>query len=173
MFLKPMICPSCHADNIEGTDECANCGQPLSGLDIPGDKGGQAPDFVHDRIASLPKHDAPRVGVSDPVGLAVLQMQRREAGCILVVDGDRLAGIITGWDILQKVAGPKEDLNAVTCGRVMTPDPLCLHDDDNVALALNLMASGDFRHVPVLRGDRPTSVIDHNDVFRHISPHLV
>jgi len=169
-----MICPSCHAENIEGADECVNCGQALYGLDVPGSpRGGQAPQFVQDPIVALPKHEAPTIGVSDPVGLAVSVMQRRDVGCVLIMDGERLAGIITGWDILQKVAGPKEDLNAVTCGRVMTPDPLCLHDDDNVALALNLMASGDFRHVPVLRGDRPTSVIDHNDVFRHISPHLV
>ncbi len=169
-----MICPSCRAENIEGVDECANCGQPLYGLDVPGaPEGSQAPDFVQEPIAGLPKYDAPKVSVSDPVGLAVRFMQRRDTGCILVIDGDRLAGIITGWDILQKVAGPTEDLNAVTCGHVMTPDPLCLHDEDSIAFALNLMASGDFRHVPVLRGDQPASVIDVGDVFRYISPHLV
>jgi CBS domain-containing protein len=168
-----MICPSCHAENIEGVDECANCGQPLYGLDLPGAKGGTAPEFVNDPLGTLPKHEAPRVGVSDPVGLAVRHMQQRDTYCVLVMDGERLAGIITGWDILQKVAGPREDLNAVTCGQVMTPEPATLLEEDTIALALNRMASGDFHHVPILREKQPPSVIDHNDVFRHISPHLV
>jgi CBS domain-containing protein len=99
-------------------------------------------------------------------------MQTQNADAVLVMDGGRLAGIITGWDILYKVAGPTEDLNAVTCSEVMTPDPLCLDDDDSIALALNLMASGGFRHVPLLRGDDPAGVISVGDVFRHLSPHL-
>jgi CBS domain-containing protein len=55
----------------------------------------------------------------------------------------------------------------------MTPDPVCLHDEDSLALALNVMASGGFRHVPIVEDDRPVGVIDVHDVFRHISPHLV
>jgi CBS domain-containing protein len=81
--------------------------------------------------------------------------------------------MISGWDILQKVAGPTEDLNAVTCGQVMTADPTPLHDEDSIALALNAMASGHSRYVAVLRDDRPIGVIDVTDLFRHLSPHLV
>jgi CBS domain-containing protein len=81
--------------------------------------------------------------------------------------------VITGWDILHKVAGPTEDLNAVTCRQVMTADPICLHDNDTVALALNVMASGGFRHVPVLRDEKPAAVVNIEDLFRHLSPHLV
>jgi CBS domain-containing protein len=100
-------------------------------------------------------------------------MQQQETGCVLVIDGGELMGIITGRDILYKVAGATEDLTAVTSRQVMTSDPQCLHEEDSIALALNLMASGDFRHVPILRDDKPVSVIDVNDVFRFISPHLV
>jgi CBS domain-containing protein len=113
------------------------------------------------------------VGASDPVGLAVRRMQTQEAGCVFVMEGDQLVGIITGWDILQKVAGPTEDLNAVTCRQVMTSGPTSLQDDDSMAMALNVMASGGFRHIPVLRDGNPAGVIDVNDVFRAISPHLV
>ena len=169
-----MICPSCRAENIEGADACTNCGQALYGLDLPGaSQGSQAPEFIEQPLAALPKRAAPTVGLSDPVALAVRHMQSQETGCVLVMDGDRLAGIITGWDILHKVAGQTDDLNAVTCGQIMSADPTCLHDEDSIALALNAMASGHSRHVPVLRDDRPTGVIDVIDVFRHLSPHLV
>jgi CBS domain-containing protein len=169
-----MICPYCRAENIEGADECVNCGQALYGLDLPGEpQGSQAPDFIHTRVSSLPARPPATVGPQDPVSLAVRLMQQQETGCVLVIDGGELMGIITGRDILYKVAGATEDLTAVTSRQVMTSDPQCLHEEDSIALALNLMASGDFRHVPILRDDKPVSVIDVNDVFRFISPHLV
>ena len=169
-----MICPSCHWVNIEGADDCGHCGAALYGLDLPGaSHGNKAPGFVQLPVASLPKRRAVMIGTADPVGLAVRHMQREEVSCILVMDSDRLAGILTGWDILQKVAGPTEDLNAVTCGQVMTPNPLVLHDEDTIATALNVMAAAGIGHVPVVKEDEPTGVLIVGDVFRHISPHLV
>jgi CBS domain-containing protein len=169
-----MICPSCHFDNIEGSDTCSNCGAALYGLDLPGaPQGSKAPDFFHDTISSLPIRDAVRVGPGDPVSLAVREMKRAETNCVLVMEGNHIAGIITGWDIVQKLAGPNHDLSAVTCAEVMTPEPQVLHEDDSIAVALNLMAAGGFRHVPILRGDEPMGFIVVGDVFRHVSPQLV
>ncbi|HEX5369752.1 MAG TPA: CBS domain-containing protein [Dehalococcoidia bacterium] len=169
-----MICPSCHWVNIEGVDDCSHCGAALYGLDLPGaSQGSKAPDFLQLPVDSLPKRRAVKIGISDPVGLAVRHMQREEVSCILVMEGERLAGILTGWDLVQKVAGPTEDLNAVTCGQVMTPDPMVLHDEDTIATALNVMAAAGLGHVPIVKDNDPTGVIIVTDVFRHISPHLV
>lgn len=169
-----MICPRCHAENIEGVDECVNCGQTLAGLDLPGDKGSKAPDFVFESIGRLPKREAVYAGFADPVALAVRLMQTRSTGCILIRDQNQNpTGIITGWDILQKVAGAREDLSAVTCGQIMTPNPICVREDDTVAVALNLMHSGGFRHLPVLRDNEIAGIIDAGDVFRDLSPNLV
>ena len=167
-----MICPSCHYDNIEGSDECANCGASLSGLDVSGKRRGRkAPDFIHQPLSSLPIRQAPSVGPADPVALAIRHMRNVEANCVLVMDGERLAGIITGWDVVQKIAG--HDFAAVTCGEVMTASPLYLHAEDSVGVAINLMAAGGFRHVPIVNEGGPTGVIVAADVFRHISPQLV
>jgi CBS domain-containing protein len=124
-------------------------------------------------VSRLPIRNVPSIGASDPVSLAVRLMQRSDTGCVLVLHDGQLKGIITGWDILQKVAGPAEDLNALTCAQVMTADPQILHDEDSIALALNLMAAGGFRHLPILVENKPAGVIDVNDVFRHLSPYLV
>jgi CBS domain-containing protein len=167
-----MICPSCHYENIEGSDECVNCGAALYGLDLPGaPQGSQAPDFIHQPLSRIPLREAPTVGPHDPVALAIRRMRNDEGNCVLVMDGDRMAGIITGWDIVQKVAG--HDFAAITCSQVMTRNPQYLHEEDSVGVAINMMASGGFRHVPILRGDSPAGVIVAADVFRHISPQLV
>jgi CBS domain-containing protein len=89
------------------------------------------------------------------------------------MDGGKLVGIITGSDFLTKVAGPREDLSAVTARQIMTPDPICLEEDDSIALAINMMGSGDFRHLPILKDGEPVTVIGVNDVFMYISPNMV
>jgi CBS domain-containing protein len=169
-----MICPYCQHDNIQGADECANCGQSLYGLDLP--EAGRkyaSPPFLRETLGRLPHSPVSKVGVHDPVGLAVRRMQQGDTAAVLVMDGERLAGIITSWDILHKVAGFSNDLNSVTCAQIMTPDPVVFHDDDSIVLAINKMSSGDFRHIPIVGDDGPVSVIDVNDVFRHITPRLV
>ncbi len=165
-----MQCPSCGSDNIQGTDECTNCGAALYGLRI-NNPGG--PDFIHRPLSEMRRRPVHAVQVNDPVVLAVRTMQREEVNCVFVKDGDAVAGILTSWDIVQKVAGPDEDLVAVTCDKVMTPNPYILHDTDSVALALNAMASGGFRHLPVSENGNPNSLITAGDLFRYISPHLV
>ena len=168
-----MICPSCHTENIEGADACSNCGQPLYGLDLPDAGKYRVAPFMNETLARLPHREAPKVSVADPVSMAVRRMQTENTDAVLVVEGERLAGIITGTDILNKVAGPREDLNAVTCSQVMTADPIVFHLDDSIALALNKMSVGDFRHIPIVHDDGQVTLTDVNDVFRHITPHLV
>ena len=169
-----MICPECRYDNIEGVDTCANCGQDLFSLDHPASSQApqSGPDFINARLRELPAQSPVRVQSSDPVGLAVRLMQNSDKDCVLVMTGNALAGIITPWDILHKVAGPTEDLNAVTCGQVMTADPVFLRDDDDIAVALNKMSVGGFRHIPLLQGGTPTAVVSIRDVFKHLAPHL-
>ncbi|HWO94662.1 MAG TPA: CBS domain-containing protein [Dehalococcoidia bacterium] len=167
-----MICPECRHDNIEGVDYCENCGQDLRGLDQPDSGLESGPGFLHERLSDL--HHEPMVAVrpSDPVGLAVRVMQNEGRTCILVMERGELLGIITPFDILQKVAGPREDLNAVTCAQVMTADPVCVRDEDDIAVALNKMSIGAFRHLPLLQDGRPIATIGIDAVFQRIAPFL-
>jgi CBS domain-containing protein len=165
-----MKCPSCHSENIEGADECSHCGTPLYGIE----QEYTGPDFIKQSVAAMRKRAVHSVKVNDPVSLAIRTMQREDVNCVFVKDAtDDIVGILTGWDILQKVAGPNEDLVAVTCDKVMTPNPYILHNEDSVALALNAMASNGLRHLPVSEDGTPTGVITASDLFRYISPHLV
>lgn len=164
-----MRCPACHSENIEGSDECSHCGSALYGLKIE----YTGPQFIHRPISDMRLRQTYTVGPRDPVSLAVHTMQREDVNCVFVKDGDKVVGILTSWDILQKVAGPNEDLLAVTCDQIMTPDPYALRADDSVALALNAMATGNFRHLPISEDGTPTGLITAGDLFRFISPHLI
>jgi CBS domain-containing protein len=124
-------------------------------------------------LAEVPARGPVKVAASDPVALAVRMMQHTDTNCVLVMEGGHLAGIITPWDILHKVAGPTEDLNALTCAKIMTADPVFLRDNDDIAVAINKMSIGGFRHIPLLQGETPIAVVSIGDLFKHISHHLI
>ena len=101
---------------------------------------------------------------------AIDVMNDEGVGCILVVEGGRLVGVFTERDVLTRVAGRIADLETVRLDSLMTPDPECLTLDDDIAYALNRMAVGGFRHVPLVDADgAPTGVV----AMRHVVEHLV
>lgn len=167
-----MRCPSCGFQNLQGEEICSNCGRDLQGLDIPGEVLDPGVGYVQEPLSVLPQKPPYKVGATDPVGRAVAHMQHDGADCVLVMNGSELAGIITLWDVLHKVAGPNRDLNAITCAEVMTADPVFLREEDNVAVAINKMSVGGFRHIPLLEGGTPVSVVGIGDLFQYLSPHM-
>ena len=48
---------------------------------------------------------------------------------------------------------------------LMTRPPLTIRDDDDVALAVQLMAWGDVRHLPVLRDDHLVGIVSQRDIL--------
>ena len=98
---------------------------------------------------------------------AVRRMHDNGTDCVLVVDGGRLVGIFTDRDAVLKVAG--RELKARPIAELMTHDPVVVRHDDTVAVAINKMAVGGFRHIPIVEDGRPTGLVSARDVFRHLA----
>ena len=165
-----MQCPVCHFGNFPGDDTCANCGADLWTVDVPEPATG-----FHGRLlgAHLDELGAPAPQIV-PAGMnveaALEQMQAKGLDCLLVMDGERLVGIFTDRDAVLKLAG--QGRRATAIDDVMTRDPVVLRHDDPIAVAINKMAVGGFRHVPIVDGGRPTGVVSARDVFRHIAARI-
>ena len=162
-----MVCPVCGFDNLTGAEVCDNCGADLAGGDVP-----QAALTFHGRLLGEHLDDlgAPpplTVGPDTPVDVVIARMQEADADCVLVVADDRLVGIFTDRDALVKAAG--KPLEAFRVSDFMTPDPVVLRHDDPIAIAINKMAVGGFRHIPLLDDGRPTGVVTARDVFHHLA----
>jgi CBS domain-containing protein len=85
---------------------------------------------------------------TDTVAEAATVMGRSHVGSALVMDGERLAGIFTERDILRALS---QDFDAPghPIADWMTREPLCVQPDMDVQVALELMLSKGFRHLPV------------------------
>jgi CBS domain-containing protein len=163
-----MLCPVCRHDNFEGEDNCENCGADLRTSDIPqpaidfhGRLLGQHLDALH----ALPPRT---LDAAADASEAIKLMHDSEIDCVLVTDRGRLVGIFTDRDAVLKVAGTRADHRSLR--DVMTRDPVVLRQSDPIAVAINKMAVGGFRHIPIVDGGGlPTGVVSAKDVFAHIA----
>jgi CBS domain-containing protein len=131
----------------------------------------RAPRVLDQRMIREPiRFLEPRAPLSLPptasVRDAVRMMREHRIGCLLVVDGDRLVGIITERDFLLKLE-PGD--GGRTVRELMTPDPEALTLDDPIVYALNKMSVGGFRHVPLVdAARRPVGIVSVKDIIDYI-----
>ena len=164
-----IICPDCKAENIQGADVCVQCGHDLHQLDLPSARDEFTDHLLNDRLGDLRAEEPPVVNPRDPVAFAIHLMQSGRTECVLVKIGEQVVGILTDRDILLKAASERLDLNAITVGQTMTPDPVILRGEDTLAEALHKMSVGEFRHIPLLTEGRVIRVVSIRDVFKHIN----
>lgn len=77
-------------------------------------------------------------------------MAEKRIGALLVVENQRISGIFTERDALNKVLAGSLDPDATRLSEVMVCDPQTIRTDKPLAYALHMMAEGGFRHVPVV-----------------------
>ena len=161
-----MICPQCGFDNIQGVDECANCGFDLASVDIPSPSTSFEAELVDIPLADLRHHKPLTIAPSATAADAVRQMQQAGAGCLIVEEGGHVRGILSERDLVMKLTDG--NLAATTVADLMTADPVVLRPDDSIAVAINKMAVGGFRHIPLVVDGQATGIVSARDVFRHI-----
>ena len=167
---QTMVCPVCGFENLMGADMCANCGQDLRTADIPQPSTPFERLLVEVPLQALDTRPPFTVDASASVADALRVMRDEGTADILVLDAGRLVGIFTERDAALKLVpdGSALDVGAMRIRDVMTSDPVVLRPDDSLAVAIQKMAVGGFRHIPLLRDGSPVGVISAADVFRHI-----
>ena len=161
-----MICPQCGFDNIQGVDECANCGFDLASVDLPAPSTSFEAELVDIPLADLLHHKPLTIAPSATAADAVRQMQQAGAGCLIVEEDGRVRGILSERDLVTKLTDV--NLGGMKVADLMTADPVVLRPDDSIAVAINKMAVGGFRHIPLVVDGHATGIVSARDVFRHI-----
>jgi CBS domain-containing protein len=101
-------------------------------------------------------------------GLTIAQvaerMVEREVGAVLVLEGERLAGIMTERDVLRAVArGIRDDARVRDW---MTTDPETIDPSESTEHAATLMMHGGFRHLPVTEDEAVVGIVSIRDLMR-------
>ncbi|MFM7530889.1 MAG: CBS domain-containing protein [Rubrivivax sp.] len=107
-----------------------------------------------------------QVAPGEPVQRALELMKGNRVRSVLVLEGDRLAGIITQGDCAIRVLLNGLDARTTPVSQIMTPDPMTVKPSDQLEACMGLMASRNIRHLPVLESGRVVGVVSIGDIVK-------
>ncbi len=91
---------------------------------------------------------------------------KRVRAVLVLEEGGRLKGIVTQGDCAIKVLLPGLDAKHVAVKDIMTFDPITVKLADPVEACMGLMASRNFRHLPVVEEGMVVGVVSIGDVVK-------
>ncbi len=105
---------------------------------------------------------SPQTSIMD----AIECMNRRQIGSILVMEGERLAGIFTERDVLTRVVPRGLDCKRTPVAEVMTRQPVVISPELTVQEAMMVVTDTRKRHLPVVQDNRVVGLVSIGDLTR-------
>lgn len=106
------------------------------------------------------------VAPDDTVLHALGVMAKHEIGAVVVLDGGKLAGILTERDYARKVVLAGRSSRDSAIREVMTQEVICVRPERTVEECLTLMTERRVRHLPVLDGNQVAGLVSIGDLVR-------
>ncbi len=97
---------------------------------------------------------------------ALRVMAEREIGAVLVVDGQRLVGIMSERDYARKVVLKGKSSQEIHVRDIMTERVIYVRPEQTVPDCMALMTNKRVRHLPVLDGERLVGVVSLGDLVK-------
>ena len=108
------------------------------------------------------------IGPDATVREALSRMAERDVGALVVIEGDRVVGVISERDYARNVIDKQEGSLEVLVGVIMAPEPRCVASHQTVADCLALMTDKRIRHLPVLDDGALVGVLSIGDLVKSI-----
>jgi CBS domain-containing protein len=108
------------------------------------------------------------VAPDDPVLTAIKKMAEHHIGALLVMAGDRLAGIVSERDYARKVVLLGRSAEETRVEAIMTSKVVTVNPKQDAHDCMRLMTDMRIRHLPVLSGDRVVGVLSIGDLVRAV-----
>jgi len=99
---------------------------------------------------------------------AIKLMNEAKVGALLVIEDNKLVGIISERDYARRVILENKSSHETPVKDIMTPDVLTVTPDQSVEDCMKLMAEHHIRHLPVAENGEAIGVISTMDVVKSI-----
>ena len=104
----------------------------------------------------------PAASVLDALNLMV----EKNIGAVLVMDGDRLVGVLSERDHTRDVVLKDRTAKDTLVSDAMTRRPVCVRPDQTVDDCMALMTDKRVRHLPVVEEDRVVGLVSIGDAVK-------
>jgi CBS domain-containing protein len=113
-------------------------------------------------------HDVWSVGPDTTVLDALRVMADKEVGAVLVLDDERLLGILSERDYARKVVLAGRSSKDSPVSAVMTTHIVCVSPDKTVDECMALMTEKRLRHLPVLDHKKVIGIVSIGDLVKAV-----
>lgn len=104
----------------------------------------------------------------EPVLVAIRKMAEHHVGALLVMDGDRLAGIVSERDYARKVVLLGRSSTETPVSAIMTAKVITVTGKQDTNDCMRVMTDKRIRHLPVVAGDRVVGILSIGDLVRAV-----
>ena len=99
---------------------------------------------------------------------ALQMMADKNVGALVVLENEKLVGIISERDYARKVILHEKSSMQIPVSEIMTHTVFCVSRETSIEECMALMTDKRVRHLPVLEDDRVVGVISIGDVVKAI-----
>ncbi|WP_115556508.1 CBS domain-containing protein [Xanthomonas campestris] len=99
---------------------------------------------------------------------AIRLMADKSIGAVLVMEGERLVGIVSERDYARKVVLRDRSSSSTSVAEIMSHAVVKVSPADSVEHCMQLMTDGRFRHLPVVDNGRVQGVISIGDLVKAV-----
>ncbi len=108
------------------------------------------------------------IGPDTSVFEALKAMAEANVGALLVMDGDRLAGIVSERDYARKVILKGRSSLDTSVADIMSTRVICARPDQSVEECMGMMTAKAVRHLPVLENKEVVGIVSIGDLVKAI-----
>ena len=108
------------------------------------------------------------IGPDATVFDAVAKMAEKDVGSLLVMDGDKLVGIITERHYARKVVLKGKTSPTIPVRDIMESEVMVALPEQSVEECMAIMTDKHVRHLPVVQGDKPIGILSIGDLVKSI-----
>lgn len=109
-----------------------------------------------------------QIGPDSSVFEALKVMTEKGVGALVVMDGKRLAGVISERDYARNVVLKGRSSERTAVKEIMTTNVCCARLDQTVEQCMALMTDKHIRHLPVLDGNELAGLISIGDLVKAV-----
>ena len=146
---------------VDGTAQTKSIGRTSAGVNRV--------DLRNEKVRAVAQQEAITVAPDATLDQALEKMRSGGGEALLMVDNDRLIGILTERDVLIRILGRDID-GGRPVSDFMSSDPRALGADATLLEALTAMESGHYRHLPLVDDSgKVVGVLRQQDLLEYVA----
>lgn len=112
-------------------------------------------------------HQVASIRPDAKLSAAIKLLAEKRIGALLVMDGQHLDGIVSERDVVRVLADRGAGVLEEPVSAIMTRKLTTCGRTETVAIIMEKMTTGKFRHLPVIEDGRVIGIVSIGDVVKH------